>query len=79
MFVFKGSLHPYRRVLKGGQRVIETYAEHLPSLSVVSLCEEDGGVDTKILYQLEFINEFHVNCLRWFTKVCEPFQTSENE
>lgn len=47
LFIFKGQNMPYRKVLRGGEVLVETYADPLPRGSVLAFREERGGVDTK--------------------------------
>lgn len=59
LFVFKGKRLPYRVVSLNGFKVFETYADHLPKGSMVSMREENGGVDGKKFYNWahSFVNE----------------------
>lgn len=45
LFVFKEKHLPYRRVLRNGQEIVQTPADVLPRHSVISVRENNEGVD----------------------------------
>ena len=51
LFIFKRCKMPYRQVLQGGRVFLQTFADHLPSRSLISMREAGGGVDTANVFK----------------------------
>ena len=63
LYVFKGVFLPYRTVLQHGEKVQQTYHSVLPRGSVVSMREQNGGVDSNNFYEWAKLFVNHVKDL----------------